>query len=213
MAHYGALKASCEDAVRTAFGSRTLIVRPGLIVGPHDPTDRFSYWVARFLVPGQLGARAESAVVPAPAARPVQFIDARDLALWLLDAATEKLPGTFNACSPAGMWTMGMLVDALVDRARADGAPVAPRWIDDAMLVAAGVEPWTGLPLWIPSTDAESAGFMEFSCDRAIAHGLRIRPLAQTIDDTAAWLGARVPVSAWRDVLSAEKERLVLEAQ
>ena len=165
-AHYGALKARCEDEVRVVFGDRALIVRPGLIVGPHDPTDRFAYWVARFLRPGHLGARPDAAVVPAPPDRPIQFIDARDLAQWLLVAAGAKTAGAFNACSPAGMWTMGALVDTLVERGRAGGTFVAPNWIDEATLIGRGVTPWTELPLWIPATDAESAGFMEFSCAR-----------------------------------------------
>jgi 2'-hydroxyisoflavone reductase len=209
-AHYGALKAACEDRVRAVFGDRALVVRPGLIVGPHDPTDRFAYWVARFLRPHILGLRTAAAVVPAPATRPVQFIDARDLAEWLVDAASAGLPGTFNACSPSGLWTMGSLVDALTDRGRAAGIAVAPHWVDDAALVAHGVTPWTGLPLWIPASDAESGGFMHFDCTRAAAQGLRIRPLAATIDATAAWLDARNDAGAWRNVLSAEAERALL---
>jgi 2'-hydroxyisoflavone reductase len=210
MAHYGALKARCEDEVRAAFGEHALIVRPGLIVGPHDPTDRFAYWVARFLLPERLGAHPQEAVVPAPPSRPVQFIDARDLASWLLDAVVARTSGTFNACSPPRMWTMGALVDALAARSGAGAKPVAPRWIDEAKLVEQGVTPWTELPLWIPATDAESRGFMEFSCARAFAQGLQVRPLAQTIDDTAAWLATRDEVNAWRNVLSADKERALL---
>ena len=212
-AHYGALKACCEDEVRAAFRDRALVARPGLIVGPHDPTDRFAYWVARFLRPELLGARAAKAVVPAPAERPVQFIDARDLAVWLVAAAEARTRGTFNACSPAGMFTMGTLVDALVRAARALGRDIAPGWLDDATLVGHGVEPWTGLPLWIPGTDAGFAGFMEFDCSRAQGNGLRIRPLAQTIDDTAAWLAERSNEGAWRHVLSAAKEQELLPAQ
>jgi 2'-hydroxyisoflavone reductase len=213
MANYGALKARCEDEIRAAFGARALIARPGLIVGPHDPTDRFAYWVARFLRPDCLGARAAAALVPAPPERPVQFIDARDLAQWLLSAALAGTTGTFNACSPAGTWTMGSLVDILVERARALGRPIEPRWIDDATLVRHGVEPWTGLPLWIPATDAESAGFMAFSCARAASQGLRIRALEETVDDTAAWLDTRQAANAWRNVLSADKERELLALQ
>jgi 2'-hydroxyisoflavone reductase len=210
MANYGALKARCEVEIRAAFGARALVVRPGLIVGPHDPTDRFAYWVARFLRPDCLGARPEAAVVPAPPERPVQFIDGRDLAQWLLTAAVARTTGTFNACSAAGTWTMGALVDTLVERGRARGRPVVPRWIDDATLVRQGVEPWTGLPMWIPATDAELAGFMEFSCARAFSQGLRIRPLGETVDDTAAWLDARRAANAWSSVLSAEREREIL---
>jgi len=212
MAHYGALKAACEDAVRASFVERPLIVRPGLIVGPYDPTDRFGYWVARFLLPEHLGDRAREAVVPAPPSRPIQFIDARDLANWILDATADRIDGTFNASSPPRMWTMGMLVDVLAAGARAAGKPVAPRWVDDAKLAEHGVTPWTELPLWIPATDAESGGFMEFSSARAFARGLRVRPLSQTVDDTAAWLAARDDGKAWMSVLSADKERVLLAA-
>jgi nucleoside-diphosphate-sugar epimerase len=106
-AHYGALKARCEDEIRAVFRDRAFVVRPGLIVGPFDPTDRFAYWVARFRQPGLLGARGEVAIVPGPRERPVQFIDARDLATWILDGVEAGRAGTFNACSPEGMWTMG----------------------------------------------------------------------------------------------------------
>ena len=210
MAHYGPLKARCEDEVRAAFGERALIVRPGLIVGPHDPSYRFSYWVARFLCPQRLGDRPPEAVVPAPQNRPVQFIDARDLGRWILEALVARRAGTFNTCSAPRSWTMGTLVETLVARTRAGATPVAPRWIDESTLVQQGITPWTELPLWIPASDAESAGFMEFSSARAFAQGLRIRPLAQTIDDTAAWLAARDENNAWRNVLSADKERALL---
>jgi 2'-hydroxyisoflavone reductase len=189
-AHYGALKACCEEEIRAVFRARSLVVRPGLIVGPFDPTDRFAYWVARFLRPGLLGARGEAALVPGPRDRPVQFIDARDLAAWILDGVEAGRAGTFNACSPEGMWTMGALVDALVARGRGSGRAPVPAWVDDATLVDCGIVPWTGLPLWIPASDPESAAFMDFASARAIAQGLAIRPLAQTIDDTAAWLAS-----------------------
>jgi 2'-hydroxyisoflavone reductase len=209
-AHYGALKARCEEEVRAAFGSRALVVRPGLIVGPFDPTDRFGYWVARFLVPALMGARDESAVVPGPPERFVQFIDARDLASWMVDLAERKAQGTFDACTPAGMWTMGSLVEHLFTRGRAAGSKTVARWVDDETLIRHGVTPWTGLPLWIPSSDAESAGFMRLPCARAVANGLSFRSLDATIDDTAAWLRERDNSAAWRNVLSAAKEREIL---
>src|SRR4051812_21318669 len=120
-ANYGALKARCEDEIRTRYGVRALIVRPGLIVGAYDPTDRFAYWIARFLCPELLGARADRAIVPAPPDRPIQVIDARDLAQWLLTAAEAKIGGTFNAISPGRMWTMGALIDVLAERSRTLG--------------------------------------------------------------------------------------------
>ncbi len=209
-ADYGALKAACEREVQSVFGERALIVRPGLIVGPHDPTDRFAYWVARFLRPELLGDRESRAVVPAPASRPIQFIDARDLAGWMLDLALARIPGAFNACSPPRRWTMGALIDALVSRARAGGSAVLPKWIDESALAAAGVEPWTELPLWIPQSDAATSGFMEFSCAKAQAQGLQFRQLQATLDDVAAWLATRDNEAAWGRTLSAAKERQLL---
>jgi len=209
-ADYGALKAGCEAKVRAAFGTRALVVRPGLLVGPFDPTDRFAYWVARFVCPDLMGAGDEQAVVPAPPDRFVQFIDARDLASWMLDMAERKKEGTFDACTPAGMWTMGTLVEYLAASARAAGSKTVARWVDDAILARHGVTPWTGLPLWIPASDAESAGFMHLPCARAIAQGLAFRPLGETIDDTAAWLRERENSTAWRSVLSAATESEIL---
>ena len=101
-------------------------MRPGLIVGPHDPTDRFSYRVARVAHPDLLGERPANAVVPAPATRPVQFVDARDLAEWVVDLVAARVAGTFNACSPPGRFTMGTLVGALVELGRANGRATAP---------------------------------------------------------------------------------------
>ncbi len=206
-ANYGALKAVCEHEVRSVFGERASIVRPGLIVGPHDPTDRFSYWVARFLHPELLGNRGPAAVVPAPPSRPVQFIDARDLAHWMLDLALARVSGVFNACTPPREWTMGALVEALVSR----GSDVVPTWVGDGALVAGSVEPWTELPLWIPQSDSAMSGFMEFACAKAQAHGLCFRPLEETLDDTAAWLAARDNSAAWTRTLSAAKERLLVQ--
>jgi 2'-hydroxyisoflavone reductase len=208
--HYGALKAACEAAVERVFGARATLVRPGLIVGPFDATDRFGYWVARFVHPHLIGERPPRAVVPAPPSRPVQFIDARDLASWIVDVASRDAGGAYNACSPAGQWTMGDLVAALVARAR---SPPEPAWTDDATLVAGGVEPWVGLPLWLPPSEPDSAGFMSIDCSRACAAGLATRPLQATIDDTAAWLAARDNAGAWKHVLSAAAERTVLDGR
>jgi nucleoside-diphosphate-sugar epimerase len=210
MANYGALKARCEDEIRAAFADRALIVRPGLIVGPFDASDRFGYWVARFLRPDLLGSRGGRAIVPAPPERPLQWIDVRDLAEWLLAAAESRITGNFNAVSPPQSWTMGALIDALVERARAAGRPVLPQWIDEAVLVAEGVKPWTEVPLWLPMSDAESAGFMHFRSDRAVAQGLRFRSLEDTVDATARWLDAPRAAGAWRTVLGAERERMLL---
>ncbi|MEO6566499.1 MAG: NAD-dependent epimerase/dehydratase family protein, partial [Casimicrobiaceae bacterium] len=127
---YGPLKAACEDVVRDVFGARALIVRPGLIVGPHDPTDRFGYWIARFVHPQLLGARGPQAVLPAPPAWPLQVIDARDLAALMIELVENQATGTLNATSPAGTWTFADLVSEL---ARAGGAAAPqPLWVDEA---------------------------------------------------------------------------------
>ena len=207
MEHYGALKAACEAVVERIFGVRATQVRPGLIVGPFDATDRFGYWVARFIHPALLGDRAARAVVPAPPERPLQFIDARDLAGWILVLAEGGTGGTYNACSPAWQWRMGDLVRALTG---ASASPPRPAWIDDEALVAAGVTPWLGLPLWLPPSEADSAGFMTMNCSRAERAGLRTRPLADTIRDTGQWLAVRDNAGAWKHVLNAEAERALL---
>jgi 2'-hydroxyisoflavone reductase len=205
--HYGALKAACEEVVRARIAGGATIVRPGLIVGPHDPTDRFGYWVARFVHPALLGDRADVAVVPAPPERPVQFIDARDLAAFMLELVERDIGGTFNACSPAGQWTMGAVVDAC--RSAAADPPTAA-WVPEETLLAHHVEPWVGLPLWIPSAQTDDAGFMRIDCDRARAAGLRTRPLDETVASTAAWLASRDNLGAWKLVLGAALEREIL---
>lgn len=177
---YGGLKALCEDAAWQGFGDAgCLVVRPGLIVGPHDPTGRFSWWVRRLL---REQARGGEVLAPGDPAAPVQFIDARDLAAWMLDRAEAGGGGAFNLTGPVGGGTMG----ALLDGTRAALAPAARlRWIDEATLLAAGVKPWMELPLWLP---AAQATLHRTAIDRAVACGLRTRPLAETLRDTAAWL-------------------------
>jgi len=207
--NYGALKAECEARVGDVFGSSATIVRPGLIVGAGDGTDRFGYWVARFLCPHLLGKRAARAVVPAPLERPIQIIDARDLAAWIVDLLEQERGGTFNAVSPAGQWTFADLIDVLVEAAIEPPEPVA---IADAVLVAHGVAPWTGLPLWLPDTEPDAAGFMSVDATKAQDAGLVARDLADTVRDTAEWLAARTNAGAWQHVLSADAEREILRS-
>ena len=207
--NYGGLKAACEVAVSTVYGEAATIVRPGLIVGAGDASDRFGYWVARFIVPHLLGERAAQAVVPAPLDRPIQLIDARDLAAWMLDLLEQDRGGTFNAVSPSGQWTFSDLVDGLVAESQEPPQPVG---IADDALVAHGVTPWLGLPLWLPASEPDAAGFMSIDGTKARAAGLAVRPLRETIRDTAEWLVARTNEGAWQHVLTAEAERLILDA-
>lgn len=207
--HYGALKAACEAAVTHALGSRATIVRPGLIVGPHDATDRFGYWPARFAEPQLLGDRGDRAVVPGPPERLLQFIDGRDLAGFLIDLAERDRAGTFNATSPPGQWTFGDLVASCVNVSE---APPSPLWVSDDRLLAFHVVPWLGLPLWIPGSDEDSAGFQQVCVQRARDAGLRTRPLADTVRDTSAWLLARDNAGAWKQVLTDSRERQIVSS-
>lgn len=187
-ASYGGLKALCEAAAQQRFvgstGSALLVVRPGLIVGPHDPTGRFTWWVTRMQRGGEV-------LAPGDPASPVQFIDARDLAGWMLDAAERRLQGTFNATGPDAPLTMGGFFDAL----RATLAPPGTtlRWADSAWLLAQGVAPWTGLPLWLPDA---LLGMHRADCSRAREAGLRCRALAETLADTARWASGPVAQAA-----------------
>jgi 2'-hydroxyisoflavone reductase len=167
-AAYGGLKALCEDVVREVFGERGLNVRSGLIVGPHDPTERFTYWVLRM-------ARDGEVLAPGAPDRPVQFIDARDEADWILDMAESGRGGTFNVTGPASPIAIGEVL-ARCGEAR-------PTWVDDELLVEHGVRPYMELPLWVPL----SVGRLNMPIDRALTAGLRFRDLDDTIRDTRAW--------------------------
>jgi 2'-hydroxyisoflavone reductase len=167
-ADYGALKALCEREVDTAFPGRSTAVRAGLIVGPHDPTGRFTYWPHRV-------ARGGDVLVPGPAWRPVQLVDVRDLAAWIVTAAEERLSGAFNATGPA---TMGAVLDAA---RRASGSTARAVEVDDAFLTGQGVGEWMELPLWIDPSNDDWRHFMEVDASRATAAGLTFRPLGETV--------------------------------
>src|SRR5207248_1550495 len=129
---YGGLKVGCERAVQDAFGGRAAIVRPGLIVGPHDPTDRFTYWPRRLAAGGDV-------LAPGAPSRPVQVIDARDLGAWLVRVAERRASGVFNATGPAEPLTLGELLDRT---AAAVGSDARLAWVADQPLLDAGVQPW-----------------------------------------------------------------------
>ncbi len=202
MALYGPLKTGCENVVRAAYRERATIVRPGLIVGPHDPTDRFTYWPERI-------ARGGEVLAPGRPDRPVQFIDVRDLAEWMVHLLEEDAAGTINAIGPRHATTMEQVLEAC--RAAA-GSDARLAWIDDARLLAAGAGPWKELPLWIPESDAVNRGHSAGALDRALALGLEFRPLAATIADTLAWSRTRPADHAWKAGLTRERERALLES-
>ena len=180
-AHYGALKARCERVVEESFPGRATYVRAGLIVGPHDPTDRFSYWPERV-------ARGGEVLAPGSPERGVQFVDVRDLAEWIVAATEDGVAGAFNATGPERPLPMGELLATCREVSGSDASFV---WVDEGFLVERDVGQWLELPLWIDSRDESMSHFMEVDTGRAVTAGLRFRPLTETVRDTLAWLGSR----------------------
>ncbi|HMQ31942.1 MAG TPA: NAD-dependent epimerase/dehydratase family protein [Chloroflexaceae bacterium] len=196
---YGPLKALCERAAEAAMPGRVLTVRPGLIVGPHDPTDRFTYWPWRL-------ARGGPFLAPEGPGYLVQYIDARDLAAWTLDMVEAGRTGVYNATGPAEPQPLGELLAAC---AAAAGMSAEPAWASAAFLEEGGVQPWVELPLWVPDTP-EHAGFSRVSVAKAVAAGLRFRPTVETCADTLAWARSRPADHQWRAGLAPEKEAALL---
>ena len=192
-ANYGALKALCEHEVEQAFGDRALIVRPGLIVGPNDPTDRFTYWPRR-------AQRGGPILAPAPPEQPVQMVDVRDLAGWMLRLVEAGRTGVFNATSSPRALTFGSMLDACGARKIV--------WVSETFLAEHEVEPWMGLPCWIPATDADHAAFQLVDVSCAVDAGLTFRPLAESARDVPEWNG-KAGLDPEREAqLLAEWERL-----
>jgi 2'-hydroxyisoflavone reductase len=173
--NYGGLKVLCERVVEEVFPEAHANVRPGLVVGPHDPTGRFTYWPVRV-------ARGGDVLAPGSAERLVQIIDVRDLGEWIVQVAEEGIVGPFNAVCPA--FPLGELLDVCRSVAASDARLV---WVDEGFLLEQDVRPWMELPLWVPEGDA---GFLQADVSRAVAAGLRFRPLAETVADTLAWARA-----------------------
>jgi 2'-hydroxyisoflavone reductase len=182
--NYGPLKALCEAEVERVFRERALIVRPGLIVGPHDPTGRFTYWARRLERGGEI-------LAPGPPERRAQFVDVRDLATWTLDAVEAGLAGIFNATSDGVPWSELLA-----------GANVT--WVSDEFLGEHEVGPWMELPLWLG--DHGPRGMREVDVSRAVAAGLRFRPLQETI------AGAATAPAVEGVGLTPEREAELLEA-
>jgi 2'-hydroxyisoflavone reductase len=197
---YGALKALCEEAVCDTFGPRATVVRPGLIVGPHDTTDRFPYWPRRL-------ARGGEVLAPGEHSAPTQFIDVRDLAEFMLRLLERDIAGTFNATGPASPLTLGACLERI---AQAVGAPARLTWVSEEFLREQNVEPWLQLPLWLHAADQ---AMDTMSIAAALAQGLRFRPLEDSARDTLAW--ERTLVADTRPAspaLTPEREAQVLAA-
>lgn len=200
---YGGLKALCEKAAEKQMPGRVTVIRPGLIVGPGDTTDRFTYWPAR-------AARGGEILAPEAPGLPTQFIDARDLAAFMLHCIELKTLGIFNADAQAGSITLGRMLDTC--RAVA-GVDSKVTWVPADFLEAQKVGAWMDLPCWIPA-QGDEAGFGQLSAAKALAAGLAYRPLEQTVRDTLDWW-LKQPVDRRakpKAGLSAEREAAVLAA-
>ncbi len=174
---YGGLKVLCEQALAAAMPGHHLIARPGLLVGPHDPTGRFTWWLQRVAAGGDV-------VAPGAADARVQFIDARDAAAWLLRQAEQATRGRFNLTGPAEPLTMGGFLGTTCAVLRPDARL---HWVAEDFLLQQGVAPWSDLPVWVARAEA---GLHEVDITRALQTGLACRPLAATVADTAAWATA-----------------------
>ncbi|GAC1412638.1 MAG: SDR family oxidoreductase [Actinomycetota bacterium] len=172
---YGPLKSLCEKTVALC-APRSLIIRPGLIVGPHDPTDRFTYWPVR-------GSRGGTIVAPVRPDRETQIIDARDLASWMLSLVERDVTGTFNAVA---QYTIGNIVSACAALCVAPSSPTEIVWASDEELLKHGVEEWTGLPLWLRE-NGDFAGMLSSNISKAVEAGLTARPIEDTARDTLEW--------------------------
>jgi len=197
---YGPLKALCEQAVNVVYGGRATIIRPGLIVGPGDRTDRFTYWPVRI-------ARGGRVLAPGDGLDPVQFIDVRDLGAWIVLCLEQPVSGVYNANGPRGALDMRALLNACQAVA---GGSATLRWADKEALAELGVEPWSDMPVWVPR-GGEFAGVADVSVARAEARGLRARPVADTARATLDWfVDSRGLDDPLRTGLSPEREAEVL---
>ena len=199
---YGGLKALCEQAAEKEMPGRTTVVRPGLIVGPGDNTDRFTYWPAR-------ADRGGEILAPGSAQDPTQFIDVRDLAAFLLHLIEQGTTGTFNADAPSGKLTMG---EVLAASQRAAGTPSTLTWVPADFLDAQRVSAWQDMPVWIPPA-GEYAGFGRLDTRKAQAAGLSYRPLETTVADTLGYWRSLPPERRARPKagLSPQREAEVLK--
>jgi 2'-hydroxyisoflavone reductase len=176
-ANYGALKALCEQTAEAAMPGRVATVRPGLIIGPGDPTGRFTHWPTRLSDGGEV-------LAPGDGSTPTQYIDGRDLGAWIVKLIEDRTVGTMNALGPETRVTMNQVLDACN---AALGGKAQLTWVDADFLDRQGVEGWSDMPMWIDNK-GEYAGFGTMQNTRAVKAGLVFRPIGDTARDTVAWL-------------------------
>lgn len=194
---YGGFKVLCEKAA-AELSSASLIIRPGLIVGPHDPTDRFTYWPHKIL-------HGERVLVPDCPRAPLQFIDARDLAVFIADAIEKRCTGAYNLVNAPGEYCFADLLETC---SRVPGSQAKMISVSEDFLLKNGVEPWGDLPFWSPGP---SGNFMLTSNRKAVADGLKTRPLAETVRDICSWLVAENKSTLKTGLTEAEEAQLLRE--
>lgn len=197
---YGPRKAVCEKAAQDVFGIDSLIIRPGLIVGPHDQTDRFTYWPLRV-------ARGGDILAPDRPDMPMQIIDVRDLSDFTIELIDQNISGVFNATGPDHALSFGTMLDTCKLVSASDAKF---KWAPINFLNQNNVAAWSDMPAWIPDTE-EDAGFFRVDISKAIHAGLKFRPLEQTVRDTIAWANSRPQDHVWKAGLSAEREMELLQ--
>lgn len=197
---YGPLKALCEKTVLDLYGERGLVVRPGLIVGPNDPTDRFTYWPVRIAKGGDVLAPEKPEVA-------VQIIDVRDLSEFIIKLIESNASGIYNVTGPDYELTFGTLLETCK---RVSGSNANIRWAPVEFLNQNKVEAWSDMPVWVPDNE-ENAGFSRVNVSKAILAGVEFRPLTDTVRDTIAWAGTRPPEHEWRAGLKPEREQELLK--
>lgn len=197
---YGPLKALCEYEIQQNFKGNLIVVRPGLIVGPNDPTDRFTYWPWRVAQGGKV-------LTPGPPSADLQFIDVRDLADFILKLIEQNAGGVYNAVGPRNPANFGSLLVACREAAGSDAGFV---WVDEHFLLQEGVQPWVDLPLWLPNSDPTISGFNSINNNKAVKAGLTFKPLSETVADTLKWIQSRPPVDKLKRGLDPQREAELL---
>lgn len=197
---YGPLKVLCEKAVQEIFGINSLIVRPGLIVGPHDPTDRFTYWPVRV-------ARGGEVLAPDRPDALTQIIDVRDLSDFVVELIEQNVSGVFNATGPDHELRFGYLLDTCKLVSASDAKF---KWAPLEFLTKNKVEPWSDLPAWLPDS-GENAGSSRVDVTKAVRAGLKFLPLEKTVRDTLDWANTRPADHNWRAGLTPAREKELLD--
>jgi len=200
---YGPLKALSEQEAEKWFPKQTLIIRPGLIVGPRDETDRFTYWPVRI-------DRGGEVLAPGNPSDPVQFIDGRDLAEWVIRMVEQRETGIYNATGPEKTLGVGAMLEGTK---AANNSKATFTWVDTDFLESQKVAPWSDVPVWVPPR-GEEGGMGRISIQRSLAKGLTFRPLADTARDTLAWFKSQTAErqAKLKAGMSPEREAEVLAA-